>query len=280
MADCAGGGFFGVSGAHGITVSSGNVTLDLNGFALIGVPGSKDGIYAGTYTNLTVRNGTVHGWGGNGVEVYDAYNQVLEHLTVSDIGGGYGIDAYSAVLRDCVLERSGTNASIYMEDGIVRDCTILDSPSVGIDAEYGSKVIDCVVNHSQSDGIDAYDSEVRNCAARDNDYGIYVVSGTVSGCHVENSGTTGIYVDGRGCQIIGNTCLGNLASGIYIYDSNNRVENNHVTDSGTSGIELVSGYTNNIIIKNTVGSSGTTNYVTPGAQIIGPILTGTGTITN
>jgi parallel beta-helix repeat protein len=270
----------GASGAHGITIASGDVTLDLNGFALIGVPGSKDAVYAGTVTNITVRNGTVRGWGGNGVEVYDAYNEVLEHLTVSDVGGRYGIDAYGAVLRDCVLERSGTNASIYMENGVVRDCTVLDSPGVGIDAEAGSKVLDCVVNHGQSDGIDAYDSDVRNCVSRDNDYGIYVVSGTVSGCHVENSLTTGIYADGRGCQIVGNTCLGNQSSGIYIYDSNNRVENNHVTDSGGTGIELVSGYTNNIIVRNTVGSSGTNNYVTPGAQIVGPILTGAGTITN
>ena len=54
-----------VSSGNGITISSGNVTLDLNGFVLQGVSGSGSGILvSSTYTNITVRNGTITGWGG------------------------------------------------------------------------------------------------------------------------------------------------------------------------------------------------------------------------
>src|SRR6267378_5566906 len=34
----------GASGSNGVTIASGNVTLDLNGFALLGVPGTQDGV--------------------------------------------------------------------------------------------------------------------------------------------------------------------------------------------------------------------------------------------
>jgi parallel beta-helix repeat protein len=216
------------------------------------------------------------------VEIYAGFNEVLEHLTISDAGGAYGIDAYGSLVRNCTLERSGTNESIFVGDSVVRDCTVRGSPSEGIDARSGSTVLDCVVNHSQSGGIDAYDSQVWNCVVRDNDYGIYVVSGTVSGCHVENNVNDGIYADGPGCQIVGNTCLGNNRYGIYLYDSDNRVENNHVTASGTAGIQVFSSpnYVNNVIIRNTVIGNGTNNYVTPGAQVVGPLITTTGTITN
>src|SRR5437868_1502835 len=52
----------GVAGTNGITVKSDDVTIDLNGFALIGVTNSGVGIAGGSYGNLTVRNGTIRTW--------------------------------------------------------------------------------------------------------------------------------------------------------------------------------------------------------------------------
>ncbi|MDE3067976.1 MAG: right-handed parallel beta-helix repeat-containing protein [Verrucomicrobiota bacterium] len=345
----------GVGGASGITIASGGVTLDLNGFALIGVPGSVNGVYVATnqyYTNLAVLNGTVRGWGGSGVEAYNGEGEVLERLTVSDAGGDYGIHAYGAVVRDCTVDTCGTNDSIRVVEGVLSDCTINnslaesisayrsqvgscmvnDSGGVGIYAENGSTVFDCVVNNSYSDGIelydsqahdcvvehnstgiyvlkgsvsgchvenndadgvDAYDSKVSDCALVANGYGssygggIYVAPGTVSGCHVEDNAYSGIYADASGCQIAGNTCLGNNSTnstadaGIYLNSSNNRVEANHVMGSGNAGIEVGSGSdTGNIIIKNTVTGDGSNDFVLPGAQIFGPLITATGAITS
>src|SRR5690348_6198610 len=52
----------GISGNNGITVSSGNVTIDLGGFTLSGVSGSGDGVnVSGTVTNVSVFNGTIQG---------------------------------------------------------------------------------------------------------------------------------------------------------------------------------------------------------------------------
>ena len=103
----------GASGKNGISISCGNVTLDLHGFTMQGVPGSLDGIVvAGTYTNTTVRNGVVTGWGNNGVDVFfdgipaqhafgtsDGFSEWME---------GIMIEADS-VVRDCLSQGNGVN---------------------------------------------------------------------------------------------------------------------------------------------------------------------------
>jgi parallel beta-helix repeat protein len=88
--------------------------------------------------------------------------------------------------------------------------------------------------------------------------------------------------------IIGNNCTGNnyannsYDAGIIIDDINNRVEDNRVTASGHAGIQIWNNsyITNNVIIKNSVSGNGPNNYILPNAQIVGPIITATGTITN
>jgi hypothetical protein len=192
--------------SHGITISSGNVTIDLNGFTLQGTSGSSSGIYiSGDYTNVIVRNGIVTGWGGNGVSwnypnLPAPQNIVVEHLTVS---GNY-------------------NGIVTANGGLVSDCL------------------------------------------------------------VENNQIGGILVDGNGSQIIGNILLGNNPAnnssswGIAVQGSNNRIEGNHITGSGTSGYGInysFGGYTNNIIIRNSVEGGGANNYSTGSGVVndVGPI---------
>jgi hypothetical protein len=69
----------GTSGTNGIVIPSGSVTLDLNGNALLGVLGSLEGIlFSGNETNITMRNGTVQGWG-----VYDRHPAIYVHCRES-----------------------------------------------------------------------------------------------------------------------------------------------------------------------------------------------------
>src|SRR5262245_55770110 len=58
------------AGANGINIEASDVTLDLAGFALSGLGGAGgDGVNVFVLvTNVTVRNGTVRGWGGRGVD--------------------------------------------------------------------------------------------------------------------------------------------------------------------------------------------------------------------
>ena len=56
----------GAAGKSGIEIAASNVTLDLNGYTLQGIPTARDGICidgSAAFENLTVRNGAVVGWG-------------------------------------------------------------------------------------------------------------------------------------------------------------------------------------------------------------------------
>ena len=248
----------GVSGKNGIEILANNVTLDLNGFALLGVSGSVSGIdIPSAQTNVVVRNGTVNGWGYMGmyIESDSSLNMVSERLNVSACGdGGIFSVALAAVMRDCNCQQNGGDG-ITCINGIVSDCT---------------------ANNNGSDGI-------------------VVTSATVSGCYTANNQYSGIFVQdlgGSGGKVIANTCIGNnkgnqlSAGGILIGNSNNRVEDNQVTANGYAGILVDkvgdSDCTKNIIIKNSVSGNGANNYVLPAGQIVGPIITNTvsGIITN
>ena len=55
------------------------VTLDLNGFDLVGVPGSLDGVFGSNAptVNIAVRNGSVRNWGGNSLNLFNAGSNTI-----------------------------------------------------------------------------------------------------------------------------------------------------------------------------------------------------------
>lgn len=255
-----------VASGTGITISNNNVTVDLNGFALTGTS-SGFGIYFPiNQTNVTVRNGSMSGW-SSGVVVLqnNSRNLVFERLAVSSCAL-YGISSSSpAWLRNCLCF----------------------SNQYGIYVFGGGQVTDCDASDNGVFGLSAANCIVRNCSAANNGhYGIYVAPGTVSGCWVQNNFDSGIYVLSSGSEIIGNTCIGNNTSGstsdagIYVDGGNNRIEDNHVSGSGYAGISVTNLFSGNIIVKNSVANDGPNNYLTPGNQIVGPLITTYGTITN
>lgn len=269
----------GVSGKNGIEITANNVTLDLNGFVMQGAS-SLDGIFIpNAQKNITVRNGTISGWGdygvpgtqSTGVEVYPVLpysaNIVLERLNVSGANFGISLDGY----------------------GVVRDCNCTSNFYEGIIQDYGNIIIrGCTADNNGLDGIDEASGTVSGCTAANNGgYGIGVgfVGGggcLVAGCIARNNSSAGIFVDRDGSDVIGNTCNGNntsdsgSAGGIFITGNNNRVEDNHVTASGNTGIAVASipaGYTNNVIIKNVVSGNGANNYSAPSGNDLGPVGT-------
>ena len=243
----------GVSNKSCIEILANNVTLDLNGFTLQGVPGTFTGITAGTPTNLIVRNGTLNGWGtvGLGIDGTYARNVLFEHLAAYGNGNTGIISEGSADVRDCM---SSSNANS------------------GIVLGYGGTVLNCTAAYNGIFGISVSGSFA----------GSYV-----GNCYVRNNQLAGIYMNGDGIEVIGNLCTGNNSGtnanfgGIVIDDNFSRVENNHVAGSGYAGILVTSSArTNNIIIRNSVVGNGTNNYVVPAPQIVGPLITTTGSITN
>jgi len=284
------GNITGVSSKNGIEIAANNVTLDLNGFAMQGVSGATSGIYISTQTNITVRNGAISGWaGGDGVEsdFASSFNLVFEHLNVSACGGMGIFIGGAAIVRDCNCKNNGGGFQIH--GGILSGCTAYYNAGDGFYAT-SSTMSGCTAYYNANDGFVVVSSTMSGCTANENSIGVEVDNGTVSGCLVQNNTQMGIYVNAPGSVVIGNNCAGNntanlsSSAGIYIFDARNRIEDNHVTANGTgtagAGISVSSSYSDNIIIKNSVSGYSGNNYLTPGTQIVGPIITTTGTITS
>lgn len=82
----------------GIAISSSGVTIDLNGFELVGdrlVVGRGITVAAGC-ENVTIRNGTVRSWGGDGVHALAALYVAVDDLWVEDcVGDGIAMSSGS-----------------------------------------------------------------------------------------------------------------------------------------------------------------------------------------
>lgn len=249
------GNLTGVSGQPGITVSSDNVTIDLNGFALIGVAGAEDGIRSGqARTNIAIHNGTIRNW-KSGILFPSMANGHFEKLRVSNnsqsgifTGSGSG----SGSVKDCVLE-ANTGTGLLGSGLTVRGCVARLNGLTGILAVAGSTVTDCV--------------------ATLNGDGISVSYSTVTGCVASANKGHGIEA-GENCLILNNTASDNDTpvntfggSGVRVSGKGNRIEGNNSTNNDY-GIRVVS--TGNIIIKNTC--RGSNPYSIADGNSVGQIL--------
>ena len=181
----------GTSGNNGITISSSQVVLDMEGFALTGVSGSSSGISIGaTCTNVTVRNGSLNGWGVCGVYA-TGQGVLLEQLHAAG-NTSYGLDTGGgSTVRDCTSVRNG-DSGIYASDSVVSGCAASRNVNYGINAFY-STVADCQADGNTSTGIHAYYCTVVNCQVQSNAYyGVWAEHSTVRGCLCYTNGASGI----------------------------------------------------------------------------------------
>src|SRR5262249_35922956 len=97
------------AGENGILIASWPVTIDLNGFTIQGAPGSLAGITTNgaTYTNIIVKNGSVEGCGGNGVDLSSSWTSLLTGLTTYINGGNGLVAAYGTLVQDCTAFGNG-----------------------------------------------------------------------------------------------------------------------------------------------------------------------------
>ena len=231
----------GISGKDGIEVMTNHVTIDLNGFTMLG--GGVDGIAidAGA-NNVTVRNGTISGW-DDGLDS-SAPNTTVEHVKILNCNenGIYSFGtATPTFLRDCLCESNGLGSSyvaIHSAGGVISDCVVINN-NVGTAIELN------------------------------NGYG------TVSGCTVSGNTGYGFYSQSPDWNIINNTCISNQSIAITINGSNNRIEGNYVvTTNGVPGIDVTGAeYINNVVVRNVVIGDGSGNYSNPGNNDFGPIGT-------
>ncbi len=192
-------------GEHGIEIASHRVTIDLNGYAIIGVSGSFSGVSAvgANYNQITVRNGSVRFMGEHGVDL---------------LGLGNGnANANGHLVENVHVQTCETG--IRIDSGIVRNCTASQCEFTGITAHAwvagGALIESCVSSKNGSDGISMGNGTVRASVARDcQSTGIRVGNtGLIESCHSENNAEWGY--GGANYQLINSTAIDNTEGGAY-----------------------------------------------------------------
>ena len=218
----------GVSGQSGIIVQARNVTIDLNGFELVGVAGGLSGITASIVTNLVVHNGTIRNWPNHGLFVASVTQGRYEKLRLLQNTAGGITAGPGSIVADCNLEANanaaGPTASLRTDTGsIVRNCVVRTSGGGGIHVGYGTSIIDCVVEESGSNGL--FTDEA--C--------------TVRGCTVTLSGLAGIDA-GPGNTVEGSSSGYNVDVGILAGEGST-IKNCTTYANGAEGIVAFNGVT-------------------------------------
>lgn len=212
---------------HAIEIASHNVTIDLNGFAIIGAnQPNRSGISQGMIqlNNITVRNGSIRDFGFAGVDLqnFDDYERprlgTIERVTVTNCGIGIG-GGEDFQIRDCIV-RSAEQGIVTWADSSIEGCYVANAANVGISALTGGAV-------------------VRDCQVQSSGNGIMITQGIVEGCLVRSATDDGIWVGSsgsvRGCDV-----LGSSGDGIHVGTSG-LVENNRVSFPGGAGVSAGTG---------------------------------------
>ncbi|HEU6449392.1 MAG TPA: right-handed parallel beta-helix repeat-containing protein [Verrucomicrobiae bacterium] len=216
----------GISGQNGVTLNASDITLDLSGFELAGVPGSLAGIQApNEVTNIFIHNGTVRNWGGNGLELNLTHESRVEHVHAQRNGGlGIGLGGGDLVENCSAISNTFTGISAF---GVIRNCAAIGNGSDGISGETlqscmaegnggngvhsSISIVDCSAAYNHRDGILIESGGLisRSAAQFNSGNGIEArFSDLIRDCSAYNNGATGI-VAAVSCRIVSCVIEGN-----------------------------------------------------------------------
>jgi len=171
----------GISGQNGIVIVVDDVTIDLNGFSLVGVAGSTNGILvSGARKNVAVLNGNIRGWGGHGLTASAAQNcRFSELLTTGNGGDGVRVGNDSLVVGLNSASNVGAGIVVAGDGNRVEGChLVLNGTGMLVSGQNN-----LIVKNSSSDNTVDFNIGIGNA------YGpIAVVSGVGDISSVANAG--------------------------------------------------------------------------------------------
>ncbi|MFN0135449.1 MAG: right-handed parallel beta-helix repeat-containing protein [Phycisphaerae bacterium] len=266
----------GVSGKSGIEIATNNVTIDLNGFVMLGSVGTLAGIAAPSRDGISVYNGAVRGWGTKGVDCFGGDDNSAQDLKL-EFNGNIGLDIGLGARVDRVVAQ-GNSTGIRAASFSIITGSIAIANGVGMSIGAHSIARDCHATENSSDGFNdvATGSTFENCVAMSNGGDGFDVSShaRIERCAARFNGFHGILC-GSESRIVGNMCELNgqsgagAGAGIYGGAAVTRchIEGNTIT-SCDFGIKIDG--TSNLIIGNRC-SINTLNYEIVANNRIGAI---------
>ena len=178
-----------------ITIGNNDITIDLNGFALIGNNSTGEGItYGGiNRNNICIKNGTIRNW-QNGLQLTGGGNGLIDHVRIYANTENGIIASAACTVMDCYVADNGQNGILLSGavPSLVRDCVVRGNALDGIRV-----VGNAVIMGNQCIGLSSLAST--NAGIRATSSG-----NRIDGNHVTFYGN-GILVSGTGNLVIRNT---------------------------------------------------------------------------
>ncbi len=174
------------SGVDGLIVSANYVTIDLNGFSIIGDGGAVYGISA-SVVGTTVENGTITGFSQAGVYVGD--DSIVKSVHVDSNTAGYGIDAgNNAVIEGCTANSNSRGINCRLSRCSIIGNTLNNNSAAGVNVVGSGSLILHNIIGGDAGGIFASDATTA--------YGENVFNGNTSnvsgGTSMKNNVCTGV----------------------------------------------------------------------------------------
>lgn len=242
----------GQSGKRGIEIASRDVTIDLMGFSLRGVPGSLAAITTDDgHESIIIRNGVIRDWGTSGISLHGGGIRscaLIEGVTALYNGADGFLMNRSALVRDCVAYSNAGSGFGLSEGCIVTNCSARGNNQVGFWSNNppgpafgcvftgcaavrnggvgfvmrgGGTAVGCVALTNGGAGFSLSEGSIlTDCSARDNDQAGFIgnasapaLSCVLTRCSAFQNGNAGISL-GTGSSVIGCVATSNGASGI------------------------------------------------------------------
>lgn len=215
----------GVASKNGISVQADNVTLDLNGFTLFGgVTNSQQAILVnGPHVAVIIRDGTITGWGGNGITAGNANNCEFMRLRIITNGGiGLKVGGGNTVANCIVMGNAGDGIDTT-SNALLTDCNVSGNVK-GLSTGNGCTVRNCTVNDNLNSGIITGDNcLLADCNVAGNSNTNYTATGIATGnacivrnCDESGSSLYGIIV-GQNCSVLGSAANANSSYGLIAF---------------------------------------------------------------
>ncbi len=271
---------------HGIEIDASGVTLDLNGFHLVGDPTTLAGIKINNIAlvGVTITNGTVRAWGQAGVDLtaIGTSGFHLEGITALQNGLDGIVAGTFGSITNCHAFANGSHGFRGAPGSSISHCTARQNAGTGFNLGNAVAVSHCVASQNEAIGFfTGTASSLDHCTAQSNGgEGFFIgSSSSISGCLAQSNLLDGIRAS-TACLITRNQCHNNASTaadgaGIHVTGSDNRLEDNNVIASDR-GIDADA--PGNIILRNTC-SGNTIAFVLAANNYYGSIVDRAGIVT-
>jgi hypothetical protein len=256
------GNITGVAGKNGISIAAANVTLDLNGAAVVG-NGSGSvtiGISGSASTNGRVFNGIVRNWGLIGVVAGDGFT--VDHIIATD-------NTFTGV-------QGGSNSSITY-------CTANRNGQAGIRAELNTVVSHCTGSGNATGLVLSPYCQADHCSFISNGVGVTFQNGCVitdSTANANNSASGGGFqgvLSARGCVIARCAAAMNTGPGISV-DFDTVISDCSITANLGDGIACLApgNLINNCMVESNARSTGNGITLNQSSSVTNCLVNGNG----